>query len=262
MRTSNRAPPASERSTEIVPSWCSAIHFAIARPRPVPPAGAPGARQKRSKTRGRSSGATPGPESSTATRRRSGVGPDEDADGATARAVADRVVDEDRDELAQARRVADRRRRRGIDLEPHAGRGGRLRERGCRVGGDVVEVQRHPLERDGAGVGAGEEQQVVDQRGQVLDLGVDVDEGVADLVHGSVAVLAQVVHGSPDHGQRRAQLVARVGGELALATERDALAGERFADRHQRAARVDRAEADRHEHDHEATDERARRGAR
>ncbi len=87
----------------------------------------------------------------------------------------------------------------------------------------------------------------------MLDLRVDVDERLADPRHRLVAVPAQVLDGSLDDGERRAQLVARVRGELTLAAERGALRGERLADRHEGAPRVDRPEGDRDEHDHEST---------
>ena len=50
-------------------------------------------------------------------------------------------------------------------------------------------------------------------------------ERVADRRDRLVAVPLEVLDAAPDDGQRRAQLVAGVGGELALAAQRDALVG-------------------------------------
>ena len=71
-----------------------------------------------------------------------------------------------------------------------------------------------------------------------------------------VAVALEVLDAAPDDGQRRPQLVAGVGGELALAAERDALVRQRLADRHERPAGVDGAEA---EGDQDDDDRRRRR---
>ena len=161
--TRNTAPLGARLATPIRPPWRSTIQLAIASPRPVPPDGAPGARQKRSKTCAMSSSRMPGPWSATsivATGRRRRT---DDRHRAAARAVADGVVDEDRDQLAQARRVADDHRRLRVDAgrarraPPPSGRAPRRPSNA-----DVAQVERHPLERDRAGVGAGEQQQVVD----------------------------------------------------------------------------------------------------
>ena len=55
-RTRKWAPPPWRFETSIEPSWRSTIHLAIASPSPVPPDGAPLARQNRSKRCGMSSG--------------------------------------------------------------------------------------------------------------------------------------------------------------------------------------------------------------
>ena len=219
--------------------------LAIASPSPVPPAGAPGARQKRSKTRSRSSGADA----------RAGVldgdvaapreRPDDDPDRGVARAVPDRVVERGssragaaapgrrppasgsgrprsarprRPPAWRARRRPPRRRRRG----------GAGRARGSRR----PESERASRSRSSTSVG-----EVLRPRRRCRRARRRPRRPVAS------ALPAQVLHGAPDDGQRRAQLVARVGGELALPAEGGALRGERVADRHERAARVDGAEA-------------------
>ena len=61
----------------------------------------------------------------------------------------------------------------------------------------------------------------------MADLGVDVVERLADVGSRLVRVAPQVLDRAPDDGQRRPQLVARVGGELALAAQGEALGRER-----------------------------------
>ena len=222
----------------------------------MPPAGAPGARQNRSNTWARSSGATPGPgildgQAGATT----GFRANDDPHGAAARAVPDRVVDQDHDQLPEPRRIAYGGGGLGIDLDAHAGSCGRLGQRRRGVGRHVIEVERHAVEGDRTRVRAREEEQVVDERRELLDLGVDVLECVADLRDGLRRIPPEMLHGCADHGERRPQLVARVRGELALAAERRALPGQRVADRHQRAAGVDRTESDGDEHDHDAAEE-------
>ena len=59
-----------------------------------------------------------------------------------------------------------------------------------------------------------------------------------------VLVAPQVGDAGPDHGERRAQLVAGVGGELALAPQGRLAPVDRGADRHERPAGVDPAGRD------------------
>ena len=241
-RTMNRAPPSGRLATAIRPSWRSTIDLAIARPRPVPPAAAPGARQNRSNTWGMSSGRMPGSvvvdlERSprvrslrTRTRTR-----------AAARRVADRVVDEDDDELAEAGLVAVDDRRLRIER-----RAGRRASAAVLTSAPAPSAAMSPrstgsrVRRDRPRVGAGEEEEVLDERGQVADLGVDVVEGLRSRPRRLAAVPAEMLDRAPDDRQRRPQLVARVGGELALAAEGRALLDERLADRDEGAAGVER----------------------
>lgn len=69
----------------------------------------------------------------------------------------------------------------------------------------------------------------------MLHLGLHVVERLTDLVHAPRPIPTQVGHAAPDDGERRSQLMARVGGELALATQR-------LADRHQGASGVQESE--------------------
>ena len=187
----------------------------------------------------------PGPSSSTTSDAPPPIGPHGDADPAVGRAVADGVVDQDHDQLAQPGRVAGHDRRLRVDLDPDASVGRGLAHRRRAVGGHVTQVDRDVLERDGARIGAGEQQQVLHDRGHVADLVVDVLERGADRADGRVAMSREVLDAAPDDRQRRPQLVAGVGRELALAAQRGPLVGQRFADRDDRPAGVDGPEPER-----------------
>ena len=99
----------------IRPPWRSTIHEAIANPRPVPPL----------RRAGRPIEAVEHPRQVLGLDARAlvlddedcvaAVGPDEDVDAAASRGMADRVVDEDADELAQPRRVAGHLGGHGVD---------------------------------------------------------------------------------------------------------------------------------------------------
>ena len=105
-------------------------------------------------------------------------------------------------------------------------------------------------------VGARQQQQVLHERGQVADLGVDVVERGADLGDRLVLVQPQVLDAGAHDGQRRPQLVAGVGRELALSPERLALGVQRGPDGHQGARRVGGAEhARQHQRQDAATDQ-------
>ena len=77
------------------------------------------------------------------------------------------------------RGVALDHRRLRIDLHAHVLGPGRLDQRRGGVSGNVTEVERQAIERDRARIGSGEQQQVVDERREVLDLRADVLERVA-----------------------------------------------------------------------------------
>ena len=91
------------------PPWRSTIQAAMARPRPAPPSGASLARQKRSKTRGKSSA----PDARTVVvdgqRGPAGGGRHADRDVPIGRSVLDSVVDQDRAQLSQPQRIAAQR---------------------------------------------------------------------------------------------------------------------------------------------------------
>ena len=169
--------------------------------------------------------------------------------------MADGIVDEDHHELAEAGRIAAELGRLRVDEHLHTAFRGRPRERRRRGRRDVAQVDRDALERDGPGVGAGQQQQVIDHRRQVVDLVADVGQGAAHARHRLRCMAAQVVHAGPDHGQRGPQLVRRIGGEFPLAAQRLPLVDEGPADRDQGALRVRRPDARGREQRHEPADD-------
>ena len=96
---------------------------------------------------------------------------------------------------------------------------GRAPQGGRRSGRHVAEIDRQALQADRAGVRAGEQEQLVDEARQVVDLRSDVVERVADLRDGFVSMTPKVFDRCLDDRQRRPQLVAGIGGELALAPQ-------------------------------------------
>src|SRR5664280_1220184 len=157
--------------------------------------------------------------------------------GASRWAVPDCVVDEDRDQLADAQGVPDRRGWPGTELKRDPGLGsypGQRLERGRR---DVGQVKRLSIELDRPGVGPGEQEQRVDELSQVVRLGLHVVERLVLIGNGRGGVPQEMFDAPTDDSERRAQFVAGVGGELALAPER-------VADRDERPPRVDRPTPD------------------
>ena len=181
--------------------------------------------------------------------------PDRDTHPAVHRTMPDGVVDEDHDELPEAGGVAGHDGRLRIDLDPDAPVRRGLAHRGRAVGRDVAEVHRNVLECDGSRVGAGEQQQVLDDRGHVPDLIVDVLQRGADAGDRVIAVALQMLDAAPDDRQRRAEFVAGIGRELALPAERCPLAGQRFPDRDESPSRIDGPEPEGHDQDQEAAHE-------
>ena len=160
--------------------------------------------------------------------------------------MGDRVVDEDRHELAEPERVAEHGRRLRVEQHLHVPLGGQARHGAKGFAGDVRQVERLALELDDAGIRSGEQEQVPDERREVLDFVPDVAERIADGGDGLVSMALEVLDARADDREGRPELVAGVGRELALAADR-------LADRHERAAGVDRAGDDRAEQAEEAT---------
>ena len=72
--------------------------------------------------------------------------------------MADGVVDQDHDQLAEAGRIAGHHRGLRIDLDPDAAIGRGLAHRRGAIGRHVAEVDRDVLQRHGPRIGAGEQQ--------------------------------------------------------------------------------------------------------
>ena len=154
------------------------------------------------------------------------------------RRVPDGVVDQDRDELAEPGRVgvsgtgsasASMRTSRSARAAPGRRRRrarGRPRSVGSSASSTAPESVRASRSRSST------------RAPQPVGLGLDVVEGIADLGDRLVGVAAEVRDGALDDRERRPQLVAGVGRELALAAHR-------VADRHERPVGVDPADAER-----------------
>ena len=179
------------------------------------------------------------------------------------RAVADRVVDEDHDELPQPGRRRPRRSpapgrpRRGRSFAPAglasdeaASAATSPRSSGWRSSETAPESERARSSRSSTSEVRCSTSAPMSSSASPTD---------ADRL---VGVAAEVLERAPDDGQRRAQLVARVGRELALAAEREPLVAERLADRDERPAGVDGAEPERDEDDDRAADEQHARASR
>ena len=192
----------------------------------------------------RCSGAIPGPSSSTVSR----------APGRTVTVTRPpagecRMALSTRIPASWRRRASSPRTGAGsqVQRQAHADGGGHGLERLRCLGGGQGEVRvgRHDLDR--VRIRAGEEQEVVHEQLHPRRAGVEVVQGP---VHGRriVAAASQLGDRGARDRERGPELVARVGGELALAPER-------LADRHQRAAGVDVAHRDRRREDGQAAAE-------
>ena len=109
-----------------------------------------------------------------------------------------------------------------------------VRARDVRVadGVDHQPGQVDPLARQRpAGVEPGQQQQVLDQRGHPARLGLDAAHRVRDVRRHLLAAAAGQLGVTADRGERRAQLVAGVGDELADAGLARLPRGERVARR-------------------------------
>ena len=157
-------------------------------------------------------------------------GPGRHRHAAARRGVPDGVVHEDRGQLPEPRLVPADRGGRDLEHEPHAAFGRHGLERLRRLRRGVREIGIGHGELDGLGVGPGEEQQVRDEVLHPRRTGVQIFDRPVDRGR-VVAPAPQLRDRGPRDRERRPELVACVGGELALALER-------LADRHQRATRV------------------------
>ena len=175
----------------------------------------------------------PTPVSATSTWALLAVAPHADVDVAAWRRVLDGVVDQDQQHLLQAIRVGlDGGVRRRLGVQRRAGRPGSAPAASCAAPlraatSAMLERRGHQLEL--ARVRARQRQQVLRQPLHARDLGAHVVEQLAVVLERLVAVLVEQVGRRAQHGQRRAQLVRRVGDELLLPLER-------LLDRNQRAA--------------------------
>ena len=142
------------------------------------------------------------------------VGDDARPHDGAGRGVGTRVAEQVGDDLVQPRRVA-------LDLDRLVGQvelpdvvGGGGVGVADRVDDHLGEVDGLVVER-AAGVQAGEQQQVVDQRGHPDRLGLDAADRVGDACGHRLLLATGQLRIPTDRGERGAQLVAGVGDELA-----------------------------------------------
>ena len=214
---------------------------AMASPSPVPPAGSRRPPEPVEHLR-QVIGRMPGPWSST-TSGRLPVAPHGTATRPGVRAVAHGVVHEDGDQLPEPDRVPATITGSGSTWIGH--RVGRGRpSRGGRRGGDVAQLHRLERQVQRTGVGAGEQQQVLDQPVMWPTSASMSSRALPTSLTGWCRMEPQVLHAGTHDGQRRTQLMARVGSELALSLQCRRPACERLTDGHQRATRIERTHDD------------------
>ena len=210
-------PPPALSSRRAVPPSAATSLATMARPSPLPPSAfCPGsACQNRSKARARSVAVSPGPWSTTWTDvrapRRLGRQRDRRSGRGHVEGVGDVVVEHLRQAVGVGHDGGARRDRHLEGHRPLLGEGspalGARREERA----DLEPATSHRL---GPAVGAGQHEQAVDEAGQPLGL----RDGVLE-VGGGVAVGfgLEVLEPQPQPGQRRAELVGRIGDEGLLA---------------------------------------------
>ena len=116
---------------------------------------------------------------------------------------------------------------------------------GRRVERDLAEVGRRERQVERPRIGPREQQQVVDERAEPDHLVVDAVERGRARRRVPIRLAAQLFDRAADDRQRRAQLVAGVGGEIALASEG-------VTDRDERPVGIDPADAERRGEDEQA----------
>ena len=134
-----------------------------------------------------------------------------DGDGGAGRGVTAGVGEQVGDDLMQALLVADHDDRFGRQVEFPMVAGGNDAGVGDRVEGEPGQVDRAAVERP-AGVQAGEQQEVFDQRRHASGLDHDLSHGVP--VELGIALAEAQLCVAVDRGERRPQLVGGVRDEL------------------------------------------------
>ena len=181
-------------------------------------------RKKRSNTRSRSSAGMPGPLSVTVSVAPVVVAIDRHVDAAAARRVAQRIVDQVRQQDREARRIAaDRRGRRRAQARgrsPCRRRAPRARRSHRCASADEIAVAA--LLRERLGLHARERQQLLDDVRRARHAGFEVVE--RGLRRPACRRAAREIELQLERCERRAQLVRGVGGEAALRGQRFATA--------------------------------------
>ena len=146
--------------------------------------------------------------------------PNPDSHCRSGRTVPNCIVGQDGHELAESERIACDRGRQRIEHHVDAAFMRERRQHRHRLRGYVAEVERDSVYLNNAGVGSGEQEHVLDEGGHVPHLGIDVAQGFTHVLDPAAAVALEVHDARTDHGEWRAQLMACVRRELALALQR------------------------------------------
>jgi hypothetical protein len=137
-----------------------------------------------------------------------------DGDLAAVRSELDGVADEILDDLAKAQ-IVGLECRTVAEVEPHRDRP--WRHRRCEVGDhlpqDGGDVERHPDQRDQPGVEPAHHQQIIDQPRQPISVAVDETQVCPEHIARGLADVEEMVDGTHDRRQRRAELVGDGGDE-------------------------------------------------
>ena len=241
-RTSTPSPPRLESPSRSSPPCSAACWATIASPRPVPPGAAPSPRANGSSSRARWSGGMPGPSSSTRMIEPPVVALEPDADAAAARPAVQRgVVEQVVDQQPQAALPAVDRALVDAagELVAHARVAlARAVHRGVEQVAELDRLAREALGR----LAARERLQALEQVDHAVLLGGHVGHERLALLERQLGVAGERVELGAQRGQRRAQLVAGVGGEAPRRLER-ALGGGALGAEPRRASRSARRRA-------------------
>ena len=142
------------------------------------------------------------------------------SDASARRRVGDRVADEDAQDLGQAVFIAaDQDLVRGVDLEGLAGLSRQRPHRLDRLPHDRRKVEHLRFQRQPAGIGPRQDQQLVDQPGHPVRLVEDRGQLDIPFLRRRVGHPLHQFRIGPDHRQRCAQLVRGIGDKGLLAAE-------------------------------------------
>ena len=222
--TTNRAPPSARLATSIRPPWRSTIHFAIGRGparsrRPARPAPGRTARRRAACPRAGCPGPRPRPSARRPIPRPAPATPTRPSVGLWRMALSTRIITSWRRRAGSPATTAGcgststrtPRSVAGLPIADAPSAATSPRSTGTRSSATAPESERASSSRSST---------IAVMWRTSSSMSSSADPTVADRL---VAMPLEVLDAAPDDGQRRAQLVAGVGRELALAAQRDAL---------------------------------------